>query len=445
MEVNLHKILIIDDDKFVNLTLSKLLRKAGYETKSTFNGKSGINETQHFQPELVLLDFKLPDLNGFQILKKIKKINSSIIVIMITSFGEIRRAVKSIKLGAYDFFTKPFDNKEILEVVKKALSSTNKENETQINIKKMMGESKPLQNVLKNIERVADKDITVFLEGETGTGKELFARMIHQKSNRKDKPFITVDCGAIPETLFESELFGHRKGAFTGSLNDKKGKFELANKGTLFLDEINSLPMSMQPKFLRVLQEGEIQRLGDERSIDVNVRIIAASNSNIYDDVKKSQFREDLFYRIHEFKIDLPTLHQRKDDIPVIANYFLQELAEIYQKSVSGFTNQAMSLLLNYQFPGNVRELKNIIKSAILLTDSDKIEPEHLILKNIRNKDLEKEDDSEDLLLEKFTDKAEIEIIKKALEKAKYNKSEAAELLGISRSQFYKKLEKFGL
>ncbi|HHE38328.1 MAG TPA: sigma-54-dependent Fis family transcriptional regulator [Candidatus Cloacimonetes bacterium] len=445
MEVNLHKILIIDDDKFVNLTLSKLLRKAGYETKSTFNGKSGINETQHFQPELVLLDFKLPDLNGFQILKKIKKINSSIIVIMITSFGEIRRAVKSIKLGAYDFFTKPFDNKEILEVVKKALSSTNKENETQINIKKMMGESKPLQNVLKNIERVADKDITVFLEGETGTGKELFARMIHQKSNRKDKPFITVDCGAIPETLFESELFGHRKGAFTGSLNDKKGKFELANKGTLFLDEINSLPMSMQPKFLRVLQEGEIQRLGDERSIDVNVRIIAASNSNIYDDVKKSQFREDLFYRIHEFKIDLPTLHQRKDDIPVIANYFLQELAEIYQKSVSGFTNQAMSLLLNYQFPGNVRELKNIIKSAILLTDSDKIEPEHLILKNIRNKDLEKEDDSEDLLLEKFTDKAEIKIIKKALEKAKYNKSEAAELLGISRSQFYKKLEKFGL
>jgi len=443
--VSLNKILVIDDDKLVSLTLSKLLKKEGYETKNAFNGKSGIHEIQHFQPELVLLDFKLPDMNGFQILEKIKIFNRSIIVIMITSFGDIRRAVNAIKLGAHDFFTKPFDNNEILTVIRKAFSTMNKDNTSPINIKDMMGESESLQNILKNIERVSDKDITVFLEGETGTGKELFARMIHSKSNRKDKPFVTVDCGAIPETLFESELFGHRKGAFTGALNDKKGKFELANEGTLFLDEISSLPSSMQPKFLRTLQENEIQRLGDEKPIKINVRLIAASNSNIYEDVKKSRFREDLFYRIHEFKIDLPTLQQRNEDIPIIANYFLKEISEDYHKSISGFSPKAMNLLLNYQFPGNIRELKNVIKSAILLTDSDVIEPEHLILKNIRSVDLEKEDETEDLLLEKFTNKAEIKIIKKALEKAKYNKSDAAELLGISRSQFYKKLEKFGL
>ncbi|MBC8384831.1 MAG: sigma-54-dependent Fis family transcriptional regulator [Candidatus Cloacimonetes bacterium] len=441
----MHRILIIDDDKFVNLTLSKLLKKEGYETRSAYNGKSGIYETQHFQPELVLLDFKLPDLNGFQILEKIKKINSSIVVIMITSFGEIRRAVNAIKLGAYDFFTKPFDNNEILAVIKKALSIRKKEKETQINIKEMMGNSEPLQNVLQNIERVADKDITVFLEGETGTGKELFARMVHQNSKRKEKPFVTVDCGAIPETLFESELFGHRKGAFTGAMNDKKGKFALANEGTLFLDEINSLPMSMQPKFLRVLQENEIQRLGDENTVKVNVRIIAASNSNIYEDLKKTNFREDLFYRIYEFKIDLPTLHQRKDDIPIIARYFLNEISEDYDKTDLEFSPKAIKTLLDYPFPGNIRELKNIIKRAILLTDSNLIEPEHLLLKNIRNIELDNEDETDDLSLEKFTDKAEIKIIKKALEKAKYNKSDAAGLLGISRSQFYKKLEKFGL
>ena len=441
----MHRILIIDDDKFVNLTLSKLLKKEGYETRSAYNGKSGIYETQHFQPELVLLDFKLPDLNGFQILEKIKKINSSIVVIMITSFGEIRRAVNAIKLGAYDFFTKPFDNNEILAVIKKALSIRKKERETQINIKEMMGNSEPLQNVLQNIKRVANTDITVFLEGETGTGKELFARMVHQNSKRKEKPFVTVDCGAIPETLFESELFGHRKGAFTGAMNDKKGKFALANEGTLFLDEINSLPMSMQPKFLRVLQENEIQRLGDENSVKVDVRIIAASNSNIYEDLKKTNFREDLFYRIYEFKIDLPTLHQRKDDIPIIARYFLNEISEDYDKTDLEFSPKAIKTLLDYPFPGNIRELKNIIKRAILLTDSNLIEPEHLLLKNIRNIELDNEDETDDLSLEKFTDKAEIKIIKKALEKAKYNKSDAAGLLGISRSQFYKKLEKFGL
>ncbi|MCD4819132.1 MAG: sigma-54 dependent transcriptional regulator [Candidatus Cloacimonetes bacterium] len=432
------KILIIDDDKLVGLTLQKLFKKnENYITKYVINGKQGICEVENNPPHLVLLDFQLPDMNGFQILKRIKQIDESIIVIMITSFGEVRKAVTAIKLGAYDFFTKPFDKEEIIKVAQNALKVINTSENQEIDIQKMMGNSEALQNMLKFIKRVSKTDISVFLEGETGTGKELFSRMIHKSSNRSEFPFITVDCGSIPETLFESELFGHKKGAFTGAMNDKKGKFELANKGTLFLDEINSLPLSMQPKFLRALQEKEIQRLGDENPIKIDIRIIAASNKNIYEDVRTEKFREDLFYRIHEFKIDLPTLNERKTDIPVIANFFLQEITKQYDRKINAFSGDAMNLLLNYPWPGNIRELKNVIKSAVLLTDSDIIEPDHLILKNIRTSD------TEDLLLENFTAKAEIKIIKRALKKANNNKSDAAGFLGISRSQFYKKLEKF--
>lgn len=438
----MYKILIVDDDKIINFTLSKLLKKDGYEIKSCFNGKSAIAQCLEFAPQLVMLDFKLPDMNGFQILENIKKIDKHIIVIMLTSFGDIKKAVTAIKLGAYDFFTKPFESEEILNVIKKALSTLNKDKYEFNDIPRMMGESSQLQQVLQNIERVADKDITVFLEGETGTGKELFARMIHQKSLRRDKPFVAVDCGAIPETLFESELFGHTKGAFTGAIINKKGKFELANGGTLFLDEINNLPLDMQPKFLRTLQENEIQKLGNEKAQKIDVRIIAASNNNINTDVETGNFREDLFYRIHEFKINLPTLQQRREDISVIANYFLKEISTNYDRNVTGFSTQALKLMEKYSWPGNIRELNNVIKSAVLLTDSNIIDSEHLVLKNIR-RGIAAESDETDLYLDNFTAKAEADIIKKALEKAKFNKTEAAKLLGISRSQFYSKFEKY--
>ncbi len=438
----MNRILIVDDDVIIRIALSKLLKKDGYNTKLVGTGKLAISALESFRPQLVLLDFELPDMNGFEILKRIKQIDKSIIVIMITSFADVRKAVEAMKMGAYNFFSKPFDKTEILSVVKKALSIPKKSESLPINISEMMGTSKPLQGVLKDIERVSDKDITVFLEGETGTGKELFARMIHQKSPRKDKPFIAVDCGAIPESLFESELFGHKKGAFTGATEDKKGKFELADGGTLFLDEINSLPMNMQPKFLRALQENEIQRLGDEHSKKINVRIIAASNNNINEDVRIGIFREDLFYRIHEFKIDLPNLKQRKDDIPIIAKYFLKEISADYKKIVTHFSPVAMKTLSGYSWPGNIRELKNVIKSAVLLCDEDKIEIEHLVLKNVRKLDEENKDDDLSNVLYSFTEK---EMIEKALRKTKYNKTEAAKLLGISRSKFYHLLEKFNI
>jgi DNA-binding NtrC family response regulator len=436
----MQKILIVDDDKFVVMTLSRILKKAGYICKHVFNGRQAISQHAEFSPDLVLLDFKLPDMNGFEILDKLKAADKSVNVIMITSFNDIRKAVEAIKLGVFDYITKPFDNDNILSVVRKALSVTSVSQET--NIKEKMGDSEPLQKVLQNIGKVADKDITVFLEGETGTGKELFAGMIHQKSNRKDKPFVTVDCGAISETLFESELFGHTKGAFTGAINDKKGKFLTAEGGTLFLDEINNLPMKMQPKFLRALQENEIQRLGEENPRKTDVRIIVASNQNINETVRDGYFREDLFYRIHEFKINLPTLQERKADIPILAKYFLKEITENFELNIAGFSPDAMEKLLSYSWPGNIREMKNVIKSAVILCESNEIQPQDLKPGSLSlNKEISED---EDLQLDKFVAKAEKEIIKKALAKAD-NKSEAAELLGISRSQFYKKLEKLGI
>ncbi|MBC8415242.1 MAG: sigma-54-dependent Fis family transcriptional regulator [Candidatus Cloacimonetes bacterium] len=447
----MNKILVIDDDKIVGITLSQLFKKAKYEFRIAYTGKKGIASMIEFEPDIVLLDFKLPDIDGFEVLKTIKDYHEHIVVIMITSFGDIKKAVKAIKMGAYDFITKPFDKEEILKMIRKILNIRKQSEILPADIPKMMGQSKPLQQVLDHIHRISSHDITVFLEGDTGTGKELFARMIHDLSPRREKPFIPVDCGAIPESLFESELFGHTQGAFTGATEHKKGKFELAHTGTLFLDEINNLPLNLQPKFLRALQEKEIQKLGDEKPTKIDVRIIVASNNDIYNDVKKGTLREDLFYRIHEFKINLPTLHERKDDIMTIARYFLEETNASYIKNITGFTPSAIELLENYSWPGNIRELKSVIKSAVLLTDTSVIDDEHLVLKNIKRKDDDVEElgnesgNEEDLILEKFTSKTEEEVIRKALIKAKYNKTKAAEILGISRSQFYKKMEKFNL
>jgi DNA-binding NtrC family response regulator len=439
----MRKVLIIDDDKIVGITLAQIFERENFEVKIAHSGNEGIAATIEFLPDIVLLDFKLPDMDGFQVLKKIKDYDKNIDVVMITSYGEIPRAVKAIKMGATDFFTKPFDKAEIMRLVKSTQKKQRDVVSDSNDIQRMMGNSEPLQHVLDKINRIHSHDINVFLEGETGTGKELFARMIHAKSPRRNKPFIAVDCGAIPDNLFESELFGHTKGAFTGAISDKKGKFELADGGTIFLDEINSLPTNLQPKFLRVIQENEIQRLGAEKTTKINVRIIAASNNDIYNDVKNGSFREDLFYRIHEFKIDLPTLKQRRDDIMVIAIYFLKEFSREYQKEVTGFSKDAINALTDYAWPGNIRELKNAIRSAVILTDSNIITKEHLILKNIRKNSEERQ--AENPVYDNFVSKTEDEIICKTLEKAKYNKTKAAKLLGISRSYLYKKLKNIDL
>ena len=445
----MERILIVDDEENIRFILSELLKKAGYKTELAENGTEALQKIQSMKPEIILLDYKLPDLNGIEILKRIQNNEENFLVIMMTAFGDIKNAVTSMKLGAFDYLTKPFDNKEMLRTIasaaenlrlQKKAENLQKTSPVSEEVKEMMGESEEIRKILAQVELVAKSDITVFLEGETGTGKDLIAHMIHLKSARGKKPFIAVDCGAIPETLFESEMFGHEKGAFTGANTALSGKFEQANGGTLFLDEICNLPMNMQSKLLRVIQDKKIQRLGGKKVIDVNVRIIAACNTNIVEEIKISKFRKDLFYRINEFNIKLPALRQRRQDIPVIANYFLQAFDEKKQKYLS---DEALQKLTEYTWPGNIRELRNVIKRAVLVCPDNKILPQHLVFRDL---DLEEKyaiKEKTDFKINEAVNETRKTTILSALEKAKGNKTEAAKLLGISRRQLYWDLKKF--
>jgi len=458
-------ILVVDDEKGYRDEISEYLIDCGFNVLKAEKPSQALEILYSDSIDIAIVDLKLPEMDGITLLKKMLEFDPEIAVILISGHGDMESVIKAMREGALDFFAKPFDLIDIqysIERTQKYLTLHEQISEIRRTYEKLLssqdagkryqiiGKSESMKNILHLMKHVADtKNTDVLITGESGTGKELVARGIHNLSERKDKPFMPVDCGAIPESLFESELFGHTQGAFTGASDQKKGKFELAHGGTLFLDEINNLPLNLQPKFLRAIQEKEIQRLGDEKSTKVDVRIIVASNNDIYEDVKKGAMREDLFYRIHEFKIDLPTLKERKDDILTIAQYFLDEINTAYHKNITGFTQSATKLLENYSWPGNIRELKSVIKSAVLLTDSSMIDSDHLVLKDVRreesNQQLGNTKDEDGLLLDKFTDRTEEDIIKKALIKAKYNKTKAAELLGISRSQFYKKLEKYGL
>ena len=455
----MEKILIVDDEKNMRLILNKILSKEGYEIYQAENGKQALKEVKKSSPDLVLLDLKLPDINGIEVLEKIKQHDNSIIVIILTAYGDIKNAVEAMKLGAYDYLKKPFDNEEMILVIKKALDNLRLSREVKllrdrldekISIKEMMGESVPIRKVLKMVEMVAPTNMTVFLEGKTGTGKELISRLIHQKSNRRNKPFIAVDCGAIPESLFESELFGYEKGAFTGAVSTHIGKFEQANKGTLFLDEINNLPLNLQSKFLRAIEEKTIQRLGCKGDIQIDVRIIVASNINIIEEVNKKTFRDDLFYRLNEFKIDIPTLEERRDDIPTLSNYFLKEANLEMKKNILGISKDAMSALISYNWLGNVRELKNVIKRAVLLSHNGYITKDNLILLSSNSVSQKEEWNVKNLIkdgktLDKMIEKFEIEIIIEILKETNGNKTKAAKMLGLSRYTLYRKLKILGL
>ncbi len=444
------KILIVDDEKMIRIVLSKVLSKAGYEIFEAENGKEALEKYEQYKPDLVLLDFQLPGMNGLEVLEELKEDNDSLIVIMLTAYGNIKNAVHAMKLGAYDYLAKPFDNEEIVLVIQKAFQTMNlgkevkflKEKLNEKNIfKTIIGESPEMKKVLEQVRLVAKTDVTVLIEGETGTGKELIAKLIHQDSLRKNDPFIAVDCGAIPDTLFESELFGFEKGAFTGAVRSQVGKFEQANNGTLFLDEINNLPLNMQAKLLRVIEEKSMNKLGGRNDIKINVRIIVASNCNIIEHVKKGNFRSDLYYRLNEFKIDIPTVAERKDDIPLLASYFLNQANEKFNKTINGFAPNVLRILLRYSWPGNIRELKNVINRAVILATEDYITLDELMLgeisSNVRYKG--------NTTLVDATHEAEIDTIKKALKKANGNKAETAKILGISRRNLYRKLNKFDL
>ena len=460
-------ILVVDDNKNMQFILTNILHEKGYEVCCVGNGNKAVTEIKNKIPDLVLLDIRLPGKNGIEVLEKLRELDKELLVIMITAYGDVKSAVKAIKLGAYDYVTKPFDNEELLNIIKNALKTKNLSEEIkflkrklydQTEIKKVMGDSHQINKVIKQVNLVSPTNISVIIEGKSGTGKEVIANMIHQRSQRNGRPFIAVDCGAIPDTLVESELFGYEKGAFTGAIISRKGEFELADGGTLFLDEISNLPIGAQAKLLRVIQERKLRRVGGTKSIKIDVRIIVATNINLADSVGEGKFRDDLYHRISEFIIILPLLRERKDDIPILANEFLAEANEELGKNIEGFSPEAIMNLLDYEWPGNVRELKHVIKKAVLLSEKDNIKPEilefdtaqkpHFIKDELLINYIQKilyEDCSLSDIISNINQETERKIIKEILVEVKYNKSKAAKVLGIDRNTLYSKIRNLNI
>ena len=459
-------ILIVDDDKDVQFTISNILKHAGYETIIAGGGNRALREIRKRSPDLALLDIRLPGMDGIKILEEMKRIDKDLTIVMVTAYGDIKSVVNAMKLGAYDYITKPFDNEELLLVVKKALQTRYLNKEVEILRRKLgermatgiIGESPQIKQVFKQVEIIATTNMTVIIQGESGTGKELIAHMIHQKSQRRDKPFIPIDCAAIPETLVESELFGYEKGAFTGAGERKEGKFEQASGGTLLLDEITNLSDAVQMKLLRVIQERRLQHLGGKRDISIDVRIIVATNINLSDAARNGKFREDLFHRLNEFQIDLPPLRERKEDFPLLAKYFLDEGNNEFNKKIKGFSAEAINSLLNYQWPGNVREMRNIVRKAVLLTDSDYIELSHFstnthkpqnetgtTFNTLRNEIDLAEIFERGISFEEINQEFVKNLIKKTLQHTGGNKKKTAEILKINRRMLYRKMKSLSL
>ncbi len=463
----MEKILIVDDNKNMQFILGNILGDKDFEVVSAYNGQEALNQFSKEKPDLVLLDIRLPGMDGMEVLAKLKEKDSELLIIMITAFGDVKGAVKSIKMGAYDYITKPFDNEELVYTVEKALKTQHLSREVKMLREKLfakeefdivMGDSPQIRKVIKQVDLIAPTNMSVIINGRSGTGKEVIANLIHKHSPRKDKPFIAVDCGAIPETLIESELFGYEKGAFTGANNRKIGVFELANNGSLFLDEITNLSREDQAKLLRAIQERKIKRLGGTSTIDVNVRIIVATNVDLLDSAQEGKFREDLFHRLSEFTINLPLLSERKEDISVLANDFLINSNLELEKKIKGFSPEALQLLQQYNWPGNIRELKHVVKRAVLLENDSYIGVKVLnfesspsayrIKKNLVEENLRKIlDDGESLtdIIKKINEDTEREVIKKILKEVKYNKSKAAKILGIDRNTLYAKIKNLNI
>ena len=454
------KILIIDDDPSVVTLIKYHLEKEHYRIESAETGEKGLKLINEYIPDLVFQDVRLPGISGVKLLEKIKSESPHLPVILITAYGGVKLAVESIKKGAFDFLTKPINGEELKISVRNALMTSNLQQEVKslqsrldnrYDFSNVIGQSNAIKHIIKQVKIVAPTQLTVVLQGDSGTGKELFANLIHQNSPRKNFAFIAVDCGAIPDTLMESELFGYEKGAFTGAVSRKEGEFELANGGTLFLDEITNLPTSAQAKLLRVLQEKKVRKIGGTKSIDIDVRIIAATNLNLSDAVRSGNFREDLFHRFNEFSMHLPTLNERKDDIPLLADYFINEANKELHKNILGLSPNAVKRLLEYQYPGNVRELKNMMRRAVLMSDSEYIDVENIMF---NSSECDKKSDfqadvenglSPKEIAQKMKKQIESEMIKKVLKETGGNKTRAAKILKMTRMTLYSKIKEYNL
>lgn len=443
------KILIIDDERNMRWALKKALEKSKYKIYEAENGINGLIKLEETYPDLILLDLKMPKMDGIQTLKKIKEYSKNIPVVMLTAHGTMEYAIDAMKLGAIDFISKPFDIEVLEIIIKKALEVGELKNQVNFlkeEIKKssnkaIIGESSKMKEVLKIVERVAATNATVLILGESGTGKEVIASSIHYQSERKDKPYIKVNCGSIPVNLIESELFGYEKGAFTGANARKIGKFEKANGGTIFLDEIGELDLSIQVKLLRILQEKELERIGGNDIVKLDIRILAATNKNLIEMVKNNLFREDLYYRLNVIPIHLPSLSDRKEDIPLLIEFFLNHFKnEIGRKDIS-ISKQAIRKLVEYKWNGNIRELENLIERLTILIDGECIEEKDLPVEIVEEKDI----DTDFILPKTGVDLEEIEknLIKQALERSGGNQTHAAKLLGITRHTLIYRIEKY--
>jgi DNA-binding NtrC family response regulator len=439
------RILAVDDEAPIREMLKKgLSQVGGHSVDVARSGFEAIEKVENDLFDLVLTDMKMPEMDGIELLKTIKGTRPDIMVILMTAYGSIETAVEAVKLGANDYITKPIDLNELILHISRAQkeSSLLRENrllrmevKKKFDFRNIIGKSKRMQEIFSLIEKVAPSNSTVAIYGGSGTGKELVAKAIHYNSPRADKPFIPFNCGAIPETLVESELFGHTKGAFTGAIQAKRGLFEEAHDGTLFLDEISTILPSVQVKLLRVLQEKEVMRVGSTERTKIDVRVIAATNENLESNVREGRFREDLFYRLHVFPILLPDLKDRKDDIPLLAYHFLDLYAKENQKRIEGISKEAMTLLLDYNWPGNVRELENTIERAVVMSDEAHLTPKDLS-RSVR-------EEASDLIRRGAMERKSLENIKgeyitEILKETRGNKKTAAEILKVNPRTLYR-------
>lgn len=448
------KILIADDEARIRRVMTLLLKDDGFEVMAVENGQEVLDVLLSYQPDVILLDQQMPVLTGVETLEQIKNIRPNQVVIFVTAFGSVALAVDAVKKGAYDFIEKPFDNDNLILKVRRAVEHCHMKGEIRNLRNKLketgsliVGETGGLKQVIAQVKRVAETNATVLVNGESGTGKELIAHAIHTYSNRSDGPFIAINCGAIPLSLMENELFGHEKGAFTDAKEAQAGTFERANGGTLFLDEIGELPMDAQVKLLRVLEERKITRIGGKKSIPVDVRIVSATNRDLEEEVKKGNFRLDLLYRLNVFTIQIPPLRERKKDISQLVDFFIQKHNKALNLTVQSITQAAMEKIMAYEWPGNVRDLENAIQSAMILTPDGIIQTEHLPLrvKGYEQVDTTAVVETESSSIREINAQVEKEIILEALKKHNYNRTLTAEALNISRKTLFNKMKRYGL
>ncbi|MBC2711417.1 MAG: sigma-54-dependent Fis family transcriptional regulator [Desulfosarcina sp.] len=456
---NQYSILVVDDELSMRELLEYMLEKQGYGVICAANGKEALSRIEKDHYDLLLCDIRLGDMTGLEVLKASKKKNSHVTVIMISAFATTETAVEAMNQGAFDYVPKPFENEELLQTIANALERKTLEKEKRaidnelkesVHFGKIVGNSPRMLHIYEMIRQVAKTGTSILITGESGTGKELIAKAIHEQSDRADEPFVTINCGGIPETLLESEFFGHRKGSFTGATADKQGLMEIAHKGTLFLDEVGELSVQMQVKLLRAVQERVFRPVGGTRDISVDIRIISATNKKLEDEVIAGNFREDLFYRLNVIEVKIPPLRERKGDLLPLAQHFLEKCSKEMGKKVTKFSSYAIDLLRKYDFPGNIRELENLIERSVALSNTNILLPDSLAMsihkkrwiEGVRNRRFDVDEVAHGVALDSILEEIERAYIEKAMECANGNKNKAADLLGVSLRSFRYRFDK---